>query len=275
MTYIKSTIIFLSLCFLLYGCKENNTTTNEDNKEIKQEEDQQEDNAPQTPEKEITDPKETEVWDPEPEAISFNENGVPSDAIILFDGTDLNQWISAKDSTSAGWLINPDKTFTVVPKSGDIQTKKEFGSVQLHLEWSAPDVIEGEGQGRGNSGVFFQNKYEVQILDSYENRTYANGQATAIYKQHIPLVNATKAPDQWQTYDIIFHAPEFDAEGNKTKSGSFTVLHNGVLVQDHVDILGSTEYIGKPKNTPHGKGPIKLQDHSNPVQYRNIWVREL
>lgn len=258
----------LVLAFLV-SCKEST----KEQKDTQSEKDQPEEIT--TLEKEITDPKETEVWDPEPKAISFNENGVPSDAIVLFDGTDLSQWISAKDSTSANWLVNPDKTFTVVPATGDIQTKKNFGSVQLHIEWSAPDLVEGEGQGRGNSGVFFQNIYEVQILDSYQNRTYANGQATSIYKQHIPLVNATKAPDQWQTYDIIFHAPEFDSEGNKIRSGSFTVLHNGVLVQDHVEILGSTEYIGKPKNTPHGKGPIKLQDHSNPVQYRNIWVREL
>ncbi|WP_299212095.1 DUF1080 domain-containing protein [uncultured Aquimarina sp.] len=235
---------------------------------------QKEELAP-TPEKEITDPKETEVWDPEPKAISFNDMNVPSDAIQLFNGTSLNQWISTKDSTAAAWTINSDKTMTVKPGTGDIQTKNNFGSVQLHLEWKAPDLVKGEGQGRGNSGVFFQNKYEVQILDSYQNRTYANGQATSIYKQHIPLVNATKPNDQWQTYDIIFHAPEFDTDGKKTKSGSFTVIHNGVLVQDHVEILGSTEYIGPPKNEPHGKGPIKLQDHSNPVHYRNIWVREL
>ncbi len=225
--------------------------------------------------KEITDPKETEVWEPEPKAVTFNENKVPSDAIGLFEGTHLDQWISTKDSSVVKWTIHPDKTMTVGPGTGDIQTKQHFGSVQLHLEWSAPDVIEGEGQGRGNSGVFFQDKYEVQILDSYQNRTYANGQATSIYKQHIPLVNATKAPDQWQTYDIIFHAPQFDTAGNKTKSGFFTVIHNGVLVQDHVEILGSTEYIGPPKNEAHGKGPIKLQDHGNLVQYRNIWVREL
>ncbi|AXT50450.1 DUF1080 domain-containing protein [Aquimarina sp. BL5] len=225
--------------------------------------------------KEITDPKETEVWNPEPKAVSFNEVNVPSDAIVLFNGNDLDQWISTKDSTAASWTINPDKTMTVKPGTGDIQTKSNFGSVQLHLEWKAPDVVKGEGQGRGNSGVFFQDKYEVQILDSYQNRTYSNGQATSIYKQHIPLVNATKPNDQWQTYDIIFHEPKFDTDGKKTKSGSFTVIHNGVLVQDHVEILGSTEYIGPPKNDPHGKGPIKLQDHSNPVHYRNIWLREL
>ncbi|GAA4272485.1 DUF1080 domain-containing protein [Aquimarina gracilis] len=266
---MKRIIYSISILTIFISCNEKTTTTvvEEEKEEIKT----------TTPsKKEITDPKETEVWEPEPKAISFNENNVPSDAVVLFDGSNLEAWVSAKDSVSAaGWIINPDKTMTVKPGTGDIQTKQNFGSIQLHLEWSAPDVIEGNGQGRGNSGVFFQNKYEVQILDSYQNKTYANGQATSVYKQHIPLVNATKAPDQWQAYDIIFHAPEFDNDGNKTKSGTFTVIHNGVLVQDHVEILGTTEYIGPPKNPVHGKGPIKLQDHSNPVQYRNIWVRAL
>ncbi len=266
---MKKLIYLFALLTLSFSCKEKltSTETTEVKKEVK---------TTRTPQKEVTDPKETEVWEPEPKVVSFHENNVPSDAIILFDGSNLDAWVSSKDSVSAaGWTIHPDKTMTVKPGSGDIQTKQDFGSIQLHLEWSAPDTIDGEGQGRGNSGVFFQNKYEVQILDSYQNKTYSNGQATSIYKQHIPLVNATKAPDQWQTYDIIFHAPEFDNEGNKTKSGFFTVIHNGVLVQDHVEILGSTEYIGPPKNKAHDKGPIKLQDHSNPVQYRNIWVREL
>lgn len=264
---MKKLTYILTFIIIVISCKEPTTKVEEEKKETK---------TTEVPQKEITDPKETEVWEPEPKAISFNENSVPSDAIVLFDGSSLEAWVSAKDSVSvAGWTINPDKSMTVKPGTGDIQTKQNFGSVQLHLEWSAPDVIEGDGQGRGNSGVFFQNKYEVQILDSYQNRTYSNGQATSIYKQHIPLANATKAPDQWQTYDIIFHAPEFDSDGNKTKSGAFTVIHNGVLVQDHVEILGTTEYIGPPKNPAHDKGPIKLQDHSNPVQYRNIWIREL
>ncbi len=265
------------LCYLFFvlaiviACKQETKDV-----DIKEEKETAEKVEVKTPKKEITDPKETEVWEPEPKAISFNDNNVPSDAIILFDGSNLEAWVSAKDSvSSANWVIHNDKSMTVKPGTGDIQTKQSFGSVQLHLEWSAPDVIEGEGQGRGNSGVFFQNKYEVQILDSYQNRTYSNGQATSVYKQHVPLVNATKSAEEWQTYDIIFHAPEFDEAGNKTKSGTFTVIHNGVLVQDHVEILGTTEYIGPPKNPAHGKGPIKLQDHSNPVQYRNIWLREL
>ncbi|WP_299185095.1 DUF1080 domain-containing protein [uncultured Aquimarina sp.] len=263
-------IIYLFLiCGIIFSCNEQKKEASTVPKM-----DTVKDEQPPTPKKEITDPKETEVWEPEPKAISFDKTNTPSDAIILFNGEDLSQWISTKDSTTAGWTINTDKTMTVKPGTGDIQTKNNFGSVQLHLEWKAPNIIEGEGQGRGNSGVFFQNKYEVQILDSYQNRTYSNGQATSIYKQHIPLVNATKPNDQWQTYDIIFHQPEF-TNGKKVKSGSFTVIHNGVLVQDHVEILGSTEYIGSPKNEAHGKGPIKLQDHSNPVHYRNIWIREL
>ncbi|MFP2995456.1 DUF1080 domain-containing protein [Spongiivirga sp. MCCC 1A20706] len=219
-------------------------------------------------------PKETEDWSNEPKQISFNKNNVPSDAIVLFDGSNLDAWHNRKNETPAKWTINSDGTMTVKPGTGDIKTKEKFGSIQLHLEWSAPDKIESEGQGRGNSGVFFQEKYEVQILDSYNNRTYSNGQATAIYKQTIPLVNATKSPTEWQTYDIIFHQPIF-YNGKKVQSGTFTVIHNGVVVQDHVEIKGSTEYIGPPLNEPHGEGSIVLQDHGNLVQYRNIWLRKL
>jgi len=263
---MKKLGVLLILTALLYSCNQ---------KEEKNVVHQEKEVPMVTSEKQITDPKETEVWEHEPKVVSFNEKNIPSDAIVLFNGTDLNAWVSTKDTTAiAPWSINPDKTMTVSPGTGDIQTKQHFGSVQLHLEWSAPDTIKGEGQGRGNSGVFFQGKYEVQILDSYQNRTYSNGQATSIYKQHIPLVNATKPNEQWQTYDIIFHQPKFN-DGKKVTSGYFTVIHNGVLVQDHVEILGTTEYIGPPKNEPHGKGPIKLQDHSNPVHFRNIWLREL
>lgn len=260
--------LFLALA-LVFSCKENTTPS-------KTEEPQKEVAETAAPEQDVTDPKATEVWEPEPKAVTFDENNTPSDAMVLFDGSDLNAWVSSNDTEKpAGWSINADKTMTVVAGSGDIETREHFGSVQLHLEWSAPNVVEGKDQGRGNSGVFFQNWYEVQILDSYQNRTYSNGQAASVYKQHIPLVNATKPPDQWQTYDIIFHAPEFDASGKKTKSGTLTVFHNGVLVQDHVEILGTTEYVGPPKNPAHGKGPIRLQDHGNPLQYRNIWIRPL
>lgn len=224
----------------------------------------------------ITDPKETEVWEPEPEVVSFNDNDVPSDAIVLFNGENLDAWESTKESVvNAPWQINQDGSMTVSGGTGDIQTKESFGDMQLHIEWQAPQVIEGEGQGRGNSGVFLQGLYELQILNSYENRTYSNGQATAIYKQSIPLANATKPTEQWQAYDIIYHQPEFDADGTKTKSATVTVLHNGVLVQDNTKIKGTTEYIGKPKNPAHGEGPIKLQDHGNPVSFRNIWLRKL
>jgi hypothetical protein len=166
---------------------------------------------------------------------------------------------------------------TIKDKVGDIQTKQEFGSIQLHLEWRSPAEINGNGQSRGNSGVFLQNRYEVQILDNNNNDTYVNGQVGSIYKQHIPLAKASAPSGAWNTYDIIFHAPVFNEAGEKTTSGTVTVLHNGILVQDHAVLKGSTEYIGWPKNEAHGKAPIRLQDHgdNSRVSYRNIWVREL
>lgn len=268
----KNLIYLLFISILTFSCKGKKEETTYSSREAR--EDQSILHQYNHKNKEIKDPKATEIWDPEPEAVSFNENNVPSDAIVLFDGSGLDAWTSAQDTTAAKWEVK-DGVMTVVAGTGDIKTRQKFGSVQLHLEWSAPDVVESEGQGRGNSGVFFQERYEVQILDSYQNRTYANGQAASVYKQHMPLVNATKAPDQWQTYDIIFHAPAFGADGKKTRSGTLTVFHNGVLVQDHVTVKGTTEYIGYPKNEAHGKGSIKLQDHGNPMQFRNIWVREL
>lgn len=222
----------------------------------------------------ITDPKATEVWDPVPVKVDpGNSQKAPSDALVLFDGTNLDQWKS-KDGGTAEWQVK-DGIVTVTKGNGDIFTKKAFGDVQLHIEWRSPAEIVSEGQGRGNSGVFLQGRYEVQVLDSYESRTYSNGQAGAVYKQHIPLVNATRAPGKWQTYDIIFTAPVFNKDGIKVKSAYITVIHNGVLIQNHVEVKGSTEYIGLPKNIAHGKGSIHLQDHGNPVSYRNIWVREL
>ncbi|MEZ4986348.1 MAG: DUF1080 domain-containing protein [Saprospiraceae bacterium] len=222
----------------------------------------------------ITDPKATEVWEPEPRAVQPG-NGLtaPSDAYILFDGTNTDQW-QHLNGKQVGWMVK-DGTMTVAKGTGDIQTKKEFGDCQLHLEWRSPSVIEGDGQGRGNSGVFLQGLYEVQILDSYQNRTYSNGQAGAVYKQYIPLVNPLRPVGEWNTYDIIYHAPRFNADGVRVAVGTLTVLINGILVQDHVELQGTTEYIGLPKNAPHGKGPIKLQDHGNPVSFRNIWIREL
>ncbi len=222
----------------------------------------------------ITDPKATEVWEPEPRVVTSGiGTAPPSDAIVLFDGTSLEHWMTL-DSAAAGWQIK-DGTMTVVKGTGDIRTKQNFGSVQLHLEWRTPAVVESEGQGRGNSGVFLQGIYEVQVLDSYKNRTYSNGQAASIYKQHIPLVNACRPPGEWQTYDIIFMEPVFNADGIKVRSGSLTVIQNGVLVQNNIEIKGTTPYIGLPQNPAHGDGPLKLQDHGNPVSYRNIWLREL
>ncbi len=222
----------------------------------------------------ITQPEASEVWEPQPRVVSHDKNNVPSDAIVLFDGTNLDQWQSASSEEPAKWKVE-NGSMTVVKGTGDIATKEKFGSVQLHLEWRTPEVIEGEGQGRGNSGVFFQKRYEVQVLDNYQNKTYSNGQAGSVYKQYIPLVNACKAPGEWQTYDIIFEEPIFNDDGIKVRSGYLTVIHNGVLIQNHVEILGTTEYIGFPKNIAHEDDSIQLQDHGNPVSYRNIWVRKI
>jgi len=202
--------------------------------------------------------------------------GPPSDAIVLFNGKDLSQWRSLKPGGGdAKWTIK-DGAMVVAPGTGDIATKLTFDDVQLHIEWATPDEVKGEGQGRGNSGVFLQEKYEVQVLDSYNNKTYFHGQAAAIYKQHAPLVNASRGPGQWQTYDIIYHAPKFDEAGVAVVKGRVTVLHNGVLVQDNAEIYGTTTHEDvDPKYEKHGAASIKLQDHSNPMKFRNIWVRKL
>ena len=222
-------------------------------------------------------PEATEVWEPVPKKIDPGKTNAdpPSDAIVLFDGSNLNMWESMKDGGFPKWEVK-DGAFTVVKGTGGIQTKQAFGDMQLHVEWSAPDEIVGEGQGRGNSGIFLMGKYEVQVLDSYESKTYSNGQAASIYKQSIPLVNAMRGPEEWQTYDIIFKAPRFDKNGILTSPATVTVLHNGVVVQNHYTIKGPTEYIGIPQYKAHeDKLPISLQDHGNPVSFRNIWVREL
>ena len=223
----------------------------------------------------ITDPVATEVWHPVPRVVAFQGTSpVPSDAVVLFGGNNLGQWMSDKDGGKAMWDVK-DGIITVKAGTGDIKTKQKFGSCQHHLEFRRPAVVEGTGQGRGNSGVFFQEKYEVQILDNYNNVTYSNGQCASVYKQHIPLVNACKAPGEWQSYDIIFNAPVFNKDGVKVASGSFTVIQNGILVQNHAEIKGTTEYISQPKKDADGMGSIKLQDHGNPMSFRNIWVREL
>jgi len=221
------------------------------------------------------DPKLTEVWKPVPPVVMPGiGTRPPSDAIVLFDGKDLSGW----EKTAGGpakWTVSGG-VMTVAKGSGDIRTRAAFGDCQLHLEWRSPAIIQGEGQDRGNSGVFLQGRYEVQVLDSYANATYSNGQAASIYKQHIPLVNASRKPGEWQTYDIFFRAPRFREDGTVLVPGFITVLHNGVLVQDHVEIKGTIAYRGPPAYAKHGaKEPLVLQDHGSPVSYRNIWIREL
>jgi len=224
---------------------------------------------------EITDPKATEVWEPEPKVVTPGTNGsAPSDAIILFDGKNLDKWVSAESDKQVAWAI-ADGAMTVVPGTGGIKTKQSFGDIQLHIEWRTPAKVEHSGQDRGNSGIFFQGKYELQVLDSYNNRTYSNGQAGSMYKQHAPLVNATRPPGEWQAYDVVYIAPRFKDDGTLQTPGRMTVFLNGVVVQHYSEILGTTEYIGKPKIKAHGNAPLTLQDHSCAVSYRNIWVREL
>ncbi|MGF1669916.1 MAG: DUF1080 domain-containing protein [Balneolaceae bacterium] len=220
-------------------------------------------------------PEDTELWGPVPEKITPEPVFLPPppDATILFDGTSLENWVSM-DGSAAQWTIQ-NGYMTVNPGTGDIKTKQQFTDVQLHVEWRTPEVIQGEGQGRGNSGVFLQERYEVQVLDSWENPTYVNGMAGSIYKQHIPLVNASLPPGEWQAYDIFFKAPRFDENGNLDLPGRITVLQNGVLIQNNVEILGTTVYIGPPSYEAHGPLGIKLQDHGDLVSFRNIWVREL
>lgn len=221
-------------------------------------------------------PESTEIWEPVPRVVtSGNYNSAPSDAIILFDGKNLDNWVSATDGKkAAAWKLEDGAMFAV-KGAGDIQTKAVFGDYQLHIEWRTPAVVEGTGQGRGNSGIFMQGLYELQVLDSYDNRTYSNGQAGAIYKQTMPLVNACKKPGEWQAYDVIYTAPRFNADGMLIHAPYITVLHNGVLIQNHTLIKGTTPYIGLPEVKVHGDGPIKLQDHDNPTSYRNIWIRKL
>ncbi|MGA4579663.1 3-keto-disaccharide hydrolase [Limisphaera sp. VF-2] len=202
-----------------------------------------------------------------------NPGPPPSDAIVLFDGKNLDAWESEQGGP-ARWRIE-DGAMVVVGGTGNIRTRRAFGDCQLHIEWATPEKIEGEGQGRGNSGVFLMGRYEVQILDSWQNPTYQNGQAGAVYGQAPPLVNASRPPGQWQTYDIIFRAPRRDGSGKVVRPATITVLHNGVLVQDHFEIRGST-YLERPQYEPHpDKLPLVLQDHGNPVRFRNIWIREL
>jgi hypothetical protein len=229
----------------------------------------------QIPAQEKINPISTEVWEPVPPIITPGNNGnPPSDAIVLFDGKNLTQWTS-RDGKEAKWNIE-NGILTIVPGTGPIVTKKGFGDCQLHIEFREPEKVSGESQGRGNSGIFMQQRYEIQVLDCYNNITYPNGQTGSIYKQSIPLINACRKPGEWQSYDIIYSAPRFSENGRVSIPAYITILHNGVLIQNHVEIWGPTEYIGMPKYKVHGaKEPIELQDHGNPVSYRNIWIREL
>lgn len=230
-------------------------------------------------------PEKTEVWSPVPKVVTpANNNNAPSDAIVLFDGKNLDEWVSTNNiKMPATWKVD-DGILTVDKTKGNIQTKKLFSDYQLHIEWRVPANIEGSGQARGNSGLFLASTgggdagYEMQILDSYQNATYVNGQAASIYKQFAPLVNASRKPGEWQVYDVIWTAPRFNEDGSLKSAARVTAFHNGVLVQNNVELKGETRYIGAPYYKKHGPCPIKLQAHgdkSEPLSFRNIWIREL
>jgi len=198
----------------------------------------------------------------------------PSDAVVLFDGKDLSKWQGTKGD-EAGWKVENGE-LVVVGKSGDIVTKEPYGDCQLHVEWAAPTPPSGTSQGRGNSGVKIMGRYEVQVLDSYQADTYADGQAGALYGQYPPLVNAVRPPGQWQTYEIVFHGPRFSSDGKVERPATATVLLNGVLVQDHAELKGTTAHNSPGVYKQHAeKEPLLLQDHGNPVRFRNIWIRQL
>lgn len=231
-------------------------------------------------------PEDTEKWEPVPKVVTAGKTvgEAPSDAVVLFDGKNgLNEWVDVASGNPAKWDVNGD-VLTVNKATGNIETKKKFGNYQLHIEWKVPANITGTGQGRGNSGVFLasigkgDDGYELQVLDSYNNKTYVNGMAGSIYKQFIPLANPAKPAGVWNTYDVIWTAPTFDGDRLKTPA-RVTVLFNGVLVENNIELLGPTQYIGAPGyRKPHGPSPIKLQAHgdkSEPLSFRNIWVREL
>ena len=230
-------------------------------------------------------PADTEVWEPEPKVVTPGAScgAPPSDAIILFDGKNVDEWVSAKDKSPAQWIV-ADGVMSVAKSAGNIETKRSFRNYQLHIEWRIPENITGAGQARGNSGVFLASTgpgdagYELQVLDSYNNKTYVNGQAASIYKQSPPLVNPNRKPGEWQTYDVVWTAPAFNPDGSLKTPAYVTVLFNGVLVQDHFALQGETLYIGKPFYKAFSGAPIKLQAHgdkSEPISFRNIWVREL
>jgi hypothetical protein len=232
------------------------------------------------PKPEAMRPAMTEFWTPQPKVVTpgdIKTNSAPSDAIVLFDGKDLSAWKSSRTGGEADWKVH-NGIFTVDKSKGDIETKEHFGSFQLHIEWCVPKNITGTSQGRGNSGVFLQGMYEIQILDNYQNETYANGQAGSIYKQIIPLANAMRKPGEWNVYDIIYNAPVFNEDGSYRVAPTVTVIQNGVLLINNYTIRGTTEYIGHPRVVKHGDGPIRLQMHGDPseaISFRNIWLRKL
>ncbi len=220
-----------------------------------------------------------EVWVNVPLVTPGQSNAdAPSDATILYNGHGLGAF-QKKDGSPAGWKIDADGAVTDIKGAGDLITKEAFGNCQLHIEFREPAEVKSSGQGRGNSGVYLMGKYEIQVLDSYNNPTYSNGQAGAVYKQHVPLVNASRKPGEWQSYDIIFTAPLFKENGDLESPARVTVIHNGVLIQNNVTILGTTDWVMKPKYKKHAaKLPLMLQDHGddgNPISYRNIWIRNL
>lgn len=231
-------------------------------------------------------PSATEVWEPVPPKIDAPANGVPSDATVLFAGSDTSAWehADASEGTDTGktedrrpilWKVE-DGALVVTPGSGDIRTREAFGDVQLHLEFRTLAQPTGEGQGASNSGVFFMERYELQVLDSYRNTTYVNGQAASVYKQYPPLVNASRPPGEWQSYDVLFLAPRFADDGRVLAPARMTVFHNGVLVQHDVALRGATVYRGQPKYEAHpAQLPLRLQDHGDAVAFRNIWIRAI
>lgn len=222
------------------------------------------------------DPKLTEIWHPVPRIVTPGKTAAdpPSDAIILFDGKNLDAW-KAQDGSPAKWKVEGG-VLTVAPGTGIIQTRQGFGDCQLHIEWRTPAEVKGEGQGRGNSGIFFMGRYELQVLDNYNNPTYSNGQAGSIYKQLVPLANACRPPGEWQVYDVIWTAPRFNEDSTLKSPARITVLHNGVLVQNNATLWGGTQYIGIATYDVHSDAePLILQDHNNPTSFRNIWIRPL
>ncbi len=230
-------------------------------------------------------PEETELWQPVPRVVTPGAGcaAAPSDAIVLFDGHNEDEWVEVQDKSPAQWIVH-DGILTVSKTAGSIETKRAFRNYQLHIEWRIPADITGSGQGRGNSGVFLASTgtgdagYELQVLDGYNNPTYVNGMVGSLYKQSIPLVNASRKPGEWQSYDVVWTAPVFNEDGTLKSPAYVTVFLNGVLVDDHFELKGQTLYIGKPFYKKYDKAPIKLQAHgdkSEPISYRNIWVRDL